>query len=285
MPPAPSPAPGLFHVTHGEGRPLLAIHGGPGLDHAHLRPWLDALGVDATVVYADLRGCGQSRQPDPTDGLDHAGWVADLDALREQLGFERWAVLGTSHGAALALEYAHLHPERVEALVLVGAFPSLSHAEAALPGVREHATPEQWEALVDTLSRPRVDDAELEASFRTLAPLYFHRPTPERLAALLDAGTFSAQAYNSGALTCLREFDARPWLHEITLPVLLVHGRHDRMHPPELTAAPLAEGLRQAELVVFEESGHYPFIEEPERFARVVGRWLREHPAEQEASA
>jgi proline iminopeptidase len=109
--------------------------------------------------------------------------------------------------------------------------------------------------------------------------------TREHLSALLDAGTYSAQAYNRGALTCLQEFDARPWLHEVTAPALLVHGRHDRVHPPELTAAPLAEGLRQAALVVFEESGHYPFIEEPERFARVVGAWLREHPAGQEASA
>ena len=276
---------GLFHVTHGAGRPLLALHGGLGLDHTTLRPSLDALGGAATVVFADLRGCGRSPGPDDPAGweaLDHAAWVADLDALREHLGYERWAVFGHSYGGVLALEYARRYPGRVDGLVLCATAPSMSHAESVLGAVLARATPEQAAALLDAFSTPRPSDEALEATWRTIAPLYLHRPTPERLAAVCDGIAFSAGAFNRTIFGCLPAFDAHPWLGDVDAPALVLSGRHDWLYPPEHGGEPLAEGLPDAEHVVFEESGHCPFVEEPDRFVRVVSDWLArlpEHPA------
>lgn len=61
----------LFHVEHGAGRPLLALHGGLGLDHTYLRAGLDALGAHATLAYVDLRGCGRSRRSNDWEALGH----------------------------------------------------------------------------------------------------------------------------------------------------------------------------------------------------------------------
>lgn len=183
----------LFVTTTGTGPPMLVMHGGLGIDHTCLRPWLDALGDIAELVFYDHRGNGRSARP-PLDEVDHATWVADADALRERLGHDQVVVLGHSYGGFLAMRYALAHPGRVRGLVLVSTAATMRH----------------WDRI----------------------------------------------------------------LARLATPALVLGGRHDIIMPPEVTSEPLAAGLPDAELVVFEDSGHFPYIEEHDAFLRVVRRWL-----------
>jgi pimeloyl-ACP methyl ester carboxylesterase len=81
-----------------EGLPLIVLHGGPGLDHTHLRPWLDPLGEDFRVLYVDERGQGQSERVDPAT-LSLEVFARDVDLLADALGLDRFALLGHSFGA------------------------------------------------------------------------------------------------------------------------------------------------------------------------------------------
>src|SRR4051812_17350608 len=91
-----------YYETMGEGPPLIAVHGGPGLaDHREYVPWLEPLADSHQVVIYDLRGCGQSEDA-PNDSYSHEDFVSDLDGLRAHLGFERFAVLGTSYGGFIS---------------------------------------------------------------------------------------------------------------------------------------------------------------------------------------
>ncbi len=117
------------------GEPWLVLHGGPG---SGAQPGLVAP-LDRRwqrAIVPDQRGSGASQPRGATRGNHTAALVADLEALRERLGLPSWAVLAGSWGTVLALAYARQHPQRVQRLVLRGAF-ALSEREVAgllLPG-------------------------------------------------------------------------------------------------------------------------------------------------------
>src|SRR5690242_12647978 len=107
----------LFVEVKGHGEPLVLMHGGPGLDHVSLTPFL-GLADRFTIVLYDHRCNGRSTGA-PVTSMTFDNLAADADALRETLGFERWAVLGHSFGGHVALEYALRYPNRVSRLVLL----------------------------------------------------------------------------------------------------------------------------------------------------------------------
>lgn len=259
----------LFVATQGHGPPVLVMHGGLGVDHTYFRPWLDRLADNVTLVYYDHRGNGRSARPDLTE-VDHGTWVADADALRATLGHERIVVLGHSYGGFLALEYALAHPERVEGLVLIGTSATMRHWDVVHANLATHdPTPEQLRAFED---RPFSDDGEMAATLSALLPVYFHRPDDSVLGELRQM-VVSVEASVAGG-RCLADYDLRGELGNIDVPALVLGGRHDFIMPPQHTAVPLAAGLPRSELVVFEDSGHFPFIEETDHFTEVVAGWL-----------
>ena len=260
----------LFVTGTGTGTPVLVMHGGLGIDHSYFRPWLDGLGDVAELTFYDHRGNGRSSRAS-LDDVDHATWVADADALREHLGHEQVVVLGHSYGGFLALRYALACPDRVRGLVLVSTAATMQHWERVHENLTaSSATPAQLRAFED---RPFVDDDDMGATLQALLPLYFRRPDPDVLAAFGRDARFSAAASAAGG-RCMADYDIRHDLDRLDMPVLVLAGRHDFIMPADVTAEPLAASLPTAELVVFEDSGHFPFIEENDAFLRVVRRWL-----------
>ena len=260
----------LFVTGTGSGTPVLLMHGGLGADHTYFRPWLDALGDVAELTFYDHRGNGRSARP-PLDDVDHATWVADADSLREWLGHEQVVLLGHSYGGFLALRYALAHPDRVKALVLVSTAATMQHWERVHENLdRLQATPAQRRAFED---RPFADDTDMLETLQALLPLYFHDPEPALMAAFGASMVVGSEACAAGG-RCLADYDVRGDLGRIQVPTLVLAGRHDFILPPDVTAEPLAAGIRDAELVVFEDSGHLPFIEENDAFLRIVRRFL-----------
>ena len=107
----------LFVEVIGQGYPLLLMHGGPGADHWTMLPFR-RLADRFTLVFYDHRCNGRSTGA-PVESMTWENLTADADALREKLGFERWAVLGHSFGGHVALEYALRYPDRLSHLVLL----------------------------------------------------------------------------------------------------------------------------------------------------------------------
>jgi proline iminopeptidase len=106
----------LFVEVVGRGYPLLLKHGGPGADHWSMLPFrrcADRL----TLIFYDHRCNGRS-EGTPVSSMTWENLTADADALRQHLGFEKWAVLGHSFGGHVALEYALRYPASLSHLVL-----------------------------------------------------------------------------------------------------------------------------------------------------------------------
>ncbi|WP_420456866.1 alpha/beta fold hydrolase [Rubrivirga sp.] len=268
--------------TLGHGGPaVLALHGGLGWDSATLRPWLDPLAERARLTYVDLLGCGASPEPDDWSEVTNETWAEGVEDVRDRLDAEAGGhgcvvVFGHSYGAAVALEVARLFPDRVAGLVLCAPPPRPAHlgaaaarAEARLPNL----PPETGPALRAALSAPPETDAEFAAAMAALLPLYVADPDAHDLGAFAGRVRFRAGAVRRSFYGLLAEYDPRSCLGEINAPALVLSGRRDWVSPPDEAPAELAAGLG-AEHVVFERSGHFPFLEEPGAFASAVGRWL-----------
>ncbi len=107
----------LFVNVVGHGYPLLLMHGGPGLDHTSLLT-LQSLADQFTLIFYDHRCNGRSEGA-KVSSMTFENLTADADALRQMLGFDKWAVLGHSFGGNVALEYALRYPPNLSHLVLM----------------------------------------------------------------------------------------------------------------------------------------------------------------------
>jgi proline iminopeptidase len=259
----------LFYVEVGEGVPCLVMHGGLGFDHSALHPWLDPLGEEMHLVYYDHRGNGRSGRP-PLETLTFEHFCSDADALREHLGFEKVAVLGYSFGGFIALEYALRYPERISHLILLDTDPGGDYGEEIEANARRKgATQEQ----LDALEASDDNEDEFWRTLNLIAPLYFHTFDADLAERVLGRTIVSVEAAKaSEAIT--EEWNLTPRLGEISAPTLILVGRDDFICPPS-QAKIMRERIPNSELVVFERSGHFAHVEEPEAFFEAVRGWLK----------
>lgn len=265
----------LYCRVVGEGPPVVVLHGGPDFDHTYLLPELDGLADAARLVYYDQRGRGRSAEGvEPTD-VSIESEVADLDGLRDALGFGSVAVLGHSWGGALAMEYATRRPDRVSHLILVNTAPA-SGEDALL--MREHfrrARPdgdvERMEKIASSAAY-RAGDVETEAAYyrihyrialrgpeqvdEVVRRLRLHFTEKGILTARAIEERLYAETWNSAG------YDLLPKLRSLEVPALVLHGEDDFV-PVELVAR-IADALPNGRLVVLPECGHFAYLEAPD---------------------
>jgi len=250
----------LYVETVGSGPALLLLHGGLGLDHTYFRPYFDQLSDQSTLIYYDHRGNGRSARPDDFAAeLTFDNLVADAVGVLDHLGIERATVLGHSYGGFIAQPMAAAHPDRVEKLVLANTVPAFDYQP--MPS----GTDEQLAAFGALFSGPTTDDEHWRSLWTTVAPLYVHRFDAEENARIDAATHYSAAAWNTAA-GLLATFNTVDQLPGIDAPTLSLTGAHDFITPPEPGAERIANLIPNAEVAIFDNSGHYPFIEEQAAF-------------------
>jgi proline iminopeptidase len=252
---------------------LLALHGGPGFDHVHLKPALGPLREHAQIVYVDLRGQGRSGRP-PIETCTLEQTADDVAALCGRLGIERPVVLGHSAGGFVALHLAVRHPEVAGGLVLCSTAPTLepiSDGEPA-PALADRAGPEATEVAARVFGGD-MSPATMEEFARLVAPFYAgpaHMEVPLQLFPLSSFNPDVAQHFFQNLAS---QYDLRPRLGEIGVPTLVVCGAYDWVCPPAASRL-LARSIPRAELLMLEDAGHFSFAEEPEWFLDAVAGFL-----------
>jgi proline iminopeptidase len=195
---------------------------------------------------------------------------ADIDGLREQLGFDKVALVGSSFGGCVELHYALRYPERVSHLILMDTAPALNYGEEIMTNAQRKGATKEMIAVLQGPG-PR-DDAELQRHIKTILPLYFHKFDETVANQVVGNTVWSASGYNRcGEL--LANYNLTPRLKEIQTPTLVVVGRDDYVTPPT-QAKIMHEHILGSELAIFEHSGHLPHIEESDAFFATVRKWL-----------
>jgi pimeloyl-ACP methyl ester carboxylesterase len=265
----------LTYAAEGSGPPLVCHPGGPGFPGAYFRD-LAGLAEVCTVVRVDPAGTAGS-DPWTEDAWSLTERAHDLDDLRRALGAATIDVLGHSAGGWVAARYAALHPGRVRRLLLVDTLTRFSDPlrDALAAQAQLHATEPWFEAAATAHGRRVSGDYSDEEEFLELYKLgfrfYFAR-FGERERAFVDGieewvDRRTLDSFNARA----GELDLRPDLPSITAPTLVVNGEHDATG---VCADEFLEGIAGSVSVVVEGAGHFPWIEQPERFRAAVEPFL-----------
>jgi len=268
----------LFYTEAGSGPPCLVMHGGLGMDHTLYKRSLGPLEDALHLVYYDQRGNGRSSRP-PLETITIPQLAEDADALREHLGIDRVAVIGHSYGGFVALEYATTLSDRLSHLITLDTSPGAfepTGGELAERGDPSWITPEVERALEAFSGPPPASDAEYESQLRQIMPAYLRSSSTEVLSGLNDV-ILDASAMVRG-FEALDGWSVEPQLDQVGCPTLVLCGRYDLFTTPECSAR-IASRIPGAELVWFERSGHFPWLEEPDAFFAAVKGWLGRHPA------
>ena len=278
----------LYWVRYGVAGapPLLVIHGGPGAHHDYLLPQMLALGgLDGgrDLLFYDQRGGGRSR----TDALEVITWKTQVNDLAKVIGeFELGSptIVGYSWGALLTLLYAAEAARdkslpAPKALVLIDSAPISRKFRDVFE--REFARRQngpavarQREELNSSGLRGRDPDAHRQRTFELSVAGYFADPASAR-----DLTPFRVMArVQQSVWESLGEFDlaADGRLASIRAPSLITHGRQD---PIPLASSEECARVMKARLVVIDQCGHVPYVEQPVALFSAVEKFLREQRA------
>ncbi len=235
----------LHYTVQGQGQPLVLLHGftGVGADWRHVFD-LEALARRYQLIIPDLRGHGRSNNP--SGAFTARQCAADVLALLDTLGIERFRAAGLSLGGNVLLHIATRAPHRVERMVVVSS-PPYYPAEAR-----------RLMAMMDEAHRTEAEWAELRAK---------HVLGDEQIRALWRHARGFADSHDDMNFT-------PPHLATITAPTLIVYGDRDPLYPVEL-GLQLYRAIPHSRLWVVPNGGHGPiFLEHRDAFARTALAFL-----------
>ncbi|MCC9741240.1 alpha/beta fold hydrolase [Streptomyces sp. MNU89] len=259
--------------------PLLCLAGGPARDAAYLGN-LGGLDAHRPLVLPDARGTGDSPTAADPSAYAFPALAEDLESLREHLGLERFALLAHDAGTATAQAYAAAHPDRLSRLVLLCPGARL---QGELPDdareIFDSRRDEPWwpdaAAAIERLARV-ADFEEVRDLLLRAAPMaYAHWDEPQRTHAATEPGQLNPvpragfwQGVGEPARKAILEH-----LGETGFPVLVVTGALDAvtgLRSGEL----VAESFPRARSHVLKNSGHYPWLDEPDELRVLVENFL-----------
>jgi pimeloyl-ACP methyl ester carboxylesterase len=247
---------------------LLLLHGGPGVDHAFLRPYFDRFSDTHCLVYFDHRGNGRSDGRDNPSGWELDTWADDVSRLCDVLEIRSPVILGVSFGGTVAMHAAGRHPALPSKLVLVSS--SAHHGNDARLDAFERLGGEHARQVAQryytTPTRETLDE------FTTVCyPLYTQRK-PEPVTRGVKAHSAVANHYFARIEPIL---DLTASVAAIRCPTLVLVGEQDPVTPPVM-AERIAETLSPdlVRLQRFEGCGHGTHRDEPARTEAVIRDFL-----------
>ncbi len=274
----------LWVEEEGNGPPVLLLAGlGPAGSHAVFHPHFQSIADGFGTIYVDLYGRGRSERPSDLREISFDGDVADIAALLDRLGYDAFHLYGFSYGGLIAQALALSHPQRVASLTLANSLHSpemwqLNHENLN----REIAAqlPELWDQIIGLRADGVVStDPRMQALFGPTAPLmrFYNPDQASRL--FTEPGARNPELYrifcgddvdfNVGN-RILEIPDFRPLLREIRAPMQVIAGRFDRALYPALQRQ-FQQAAPRAAYLLFERSGSFTHVEEPERLRAVLG--------------
>lgn len=281
----------LYAVTVGKGAPMFVIPGGPGGAHPAYRI-MDSLtvGNNIQLIYLDAFGRGKSDTAKDVREYTIARDIEDIEGLRKAMNLDKISLYGHSYGSVVAQGYAIKYPQHTSHLVIANGFHSYLMWQANDDN-SNHEIKTNYPEVWDTLMKVRVQgaissDAVHQDIYGRVPYGFLYAYNPEKFRG--GGGNkpypnpFNAKLYyqmvgKDGDFIVGNEignFDYRKDLKKLTMPVLVLAGRYDRVAVPYMQVQ-YKEYCPQAQFIMFERSGHNPQVEEREKLFRILVEFLK----------
>ena len=281
----------IFYEEFGMGDPLMIVHGGPGATHDYFLPYLLPLARNNRLIFIDERGSGKSEKFENVKLYTVVNMVEDVEAVRKALGLGKMNLLGHSYGGVLAQAYALKYQENLSHLILCSTFSSTSMMNDVFVNIRENMTPDL---------RERINKMESEGLFGHGLAYEQNRYTNEYKIAAWGEGYFpylyqknpdpdydpTASGFSwalyremwgsNGEYVIdgnLKSVEYTDILHTIKVPTLITVGDNDEC-APHLSEL-MHEKIPNSELVIYPQSGHMTFVDQPNMFIKSIEDFLK----------
>jgi len=298
---------------------LLILHGGPGFSAHMFYTWGPTLEQTVNVVYLDQRGSGESEHlklgnpfaPKKAEVKDYtiANLIGDIEGVRSFLKVDKWYVLGHSWGGMLGIEYAAAHPEHIAGYIHMDGLLSQPLAQDALLDFAE------TQYKMQSKSSDKAVQEKADSALKSIAETRKTTPNLQRLmGAFTQVRPFFAQvyyahpeeagAYNKQISDAIKEYhvplsalsamepavalditdhytsrDETPLLARIMVPTLIINGKQDGIIPPR-TAEKTHRGIAGSEILLLDDCGHFPFMEQPVKTTAALLDFFHKHPVQ-----
>lgn len=273
----------IHYTVRGTGPALIAHSGGPGMD---ARFWDDFAGIDDFVTLVEMhpRGSGLSG-PAAGEAYLLPDYASDVEALRIHLGLDKPLVMGWSHGGMVAMQFASTYPDSLSKLILVDTSAYFGEFLSDIEGAVQEFRNEPWfersfAALKAEWAGEYQSDEDMSRLWADEMKFYFkqfdaraaayHARTKDLPVRIAPLKTFNDREAST--------MDLRSQLQKIGVPTLVIVGRHDFITNVAM-AEEMVKHIPRARLEIFEDSGHFALVEEPEKFYRVIKQFVSENAA------
>jgi 3-oxoadipate enol-lactonase len=248
----------IAYETAGKGVPVVLIHGHP-FDHTMWEPQLKAFSDFYQVIAPDLRGYGKSTFPDPA----HTGfedYATDVILLMDHLNICSFHVGGLSMGGQIIMEIFRQAPDRIKSLIFADTFAGPDTPEAK--NTRNEQANRLEKEGMDGYANEAIGKMVRREHVESMPEVAAH--VMKMMKGTSPIAAASAMRARSERINYLSEV-----LPQINIPTLVIVGRQDEF-TPVAKAEELKENLQNCKLVVIEDAGHMPNLEQPEEFNEAV---------------
>jgi len=257
---------------------LIALSGGYGFDHAYLRLGLDDLSDQYQIIYADMRGQGRSSAV-KLSSVQFDTMADDVAALMDLIGIPSAFVFGHASGSYIAQKIALRHPEKVNGLVLVSSslgmtvLPSGVYKDYPTPFLKDRVQGDLLDVAHNFFFNPNaISDEDFQYYSHQVGPYYMAPDNMDQF-----EGLFRLISYKMDLVNHFRNinlfFNSDGKVNQITCPVLVMAGTFD-WASPAVGSKMLNDKLTNSEFIEFGESGHFPFIEEHDKFTDLLAEFI-----------
>ncbi|KAF8124157.1 proline-specific peptidase [Boletus edulis] len=266
-------------------RPVVMLHGGPGLSHHYVLPYKDLhTRFNIPVIFYDQIGIGESSHPKdvPKEFWTVELFMDELDNILERLGIKDFDLAGHSWGGMLAAHYvSHRHPPGLRRLVLASAAPSMALWVQSTRQLLQKL-PENLRETIEKHEREgSTDDPEYQAGMNVFYAKYVCKitPWPEELGSSFAAMQADPIVYSTmlgpsefTIVGTLKDWSCLDQIHTIDCPTLLTNGADDEAQ--DVAVQPFFAKIPKVRWVTFANSSHMAFFEERDRYFEIVGKFL-----------
>ncbi len=273
--------------TLGEGDPIFFFAGGPGNSHDYMEGNFGHYYKTHQVVFIDMLGRGFSDDAKDVDEYSIENDVYIAEQVRQKLKLDKITVIGHSYGSVVAQAYAIKYPENVDKMVLISGFHSGEMWQANCDSYNHYAKthyPEKWKQVDSLRALGYISSDTIFNQVYGSFPVkyvYYHDTNLKQRVPKTRYRGWNFDVY-FGIIGRDADFfvggdmidtDFRRDLKKLNIPTLIIAGRYDGVSTPEYNVQ-YKTYMPKAQFVMFEKSGHNPYLEEPEKFYKLLDDFL-----------
>lgn len=267
---------GKFEVfVQGQGEPVCITHLYSEFNDLGYY-FADAFVDDFEVYLVNLKGAGCSTKPAMDTEMSMKESVRDLEAIREELDLEQWGFAGHSTGGMLGLVYATCFPDSLSKVMVGGATATNKYMEHE-GSMYSPSSPlnERWKEIFSILASSEQTIDKKRAARREWTDMsLYNKGNRERYFQNPSSGKIVQRRLDYFSFNDLPHFDIQDELTEVGIPAIVYCGRHDAQCPP-IFSEDMDARLKNSKLYIFEESNHFPYLEENDRFITMISDFRR----------